>query len=86
MEIDIESIWNIVRRDADIVERLDRAYHSENARGPNEGVLRDIIGHAFVKEIRYDVDLLNLVYGVVQELPAADIAKIAKKAIEPEDE
>lgn len=86
MRIEIESIWNIVRRDADIVERLDKAYHSENARGPNEGVLREIIGHAFAKEIRHDEDLLNLVYGLVQELPAKDIAEIAKQAIELEDE
>jgi hypothetical protein len=86
MEIELESIWNIVRRDAEIVERLDRAYHNEAYRGPKEGALREIIGHAFVKEIRHDEDLLNLVYGLVQELPAEDIAKIAKEAIEPEDE
>jgi len=84
MEIELESIWNIVRRDAEIVERLDRAYQAY--RGPKEGALREIIGHAFVKEIRHDEDLLNLVYGLVQELPAEDIAKIAKEAIEPEDE
>ena len=84
--MELMSIVNIAKRDAEIVERLNKAYHNEAYRGPNEGALREILGHAVMRQMRHDDDYCALAGEVISELPAKDIAWIAKKAIEPEEE